>query len=72
MRRFDAIEGLRGWLAWWVVLGHALQLSGTAAYLPGKVRMIASHGDWSVMLFMIISGFVIAHLLLAKKEDYRT
>lgn len=72
MRRFDAIEGLRGWLAWWVVLGHALQLSGTAAYLPAKVRMIASHGDWSVMLFMIISGFVIAHLLLGKQEDYRT
>jgi peptidoglycan/LPS O-acetylase OafA/YrhL len=72
MRRFDAIEGLRGWLAWWVVLGHALQISGTAGYLPGKVRMIVAHGDWSVMLFMIISGFVIAHLLLGKQEDYRT
>lgn len=72
MRRFDAIEGLRGWLAWWVVLGHALQLSGTVGYLPGKIRMIVSHGDWSVMLFMIISGFVIAHLLLGKNEDYGT
>lgn len=71
MRRFDAIEGLRGWLAWWVVMGHALQLSGTAGYLPGKLRMIVSHGDWSVKIFMIISGFVITHLLLGKNEDYR-
>ena len=72
MRRFDAIEGLRGWLAWWVVLDHALQLSGTAAYLPGKPRLILTHGNWSVKLFMIISGFVIAHLLLGKAEDYRS
>lgn len=40
------------------------------AYLPAKLRMIAGHGDWAVKLFMIVSGFVITHLLLCKKEEY--
>ena len=26
--KFTSIEGLRGWMAWWVVAGHALKLVG--------------------------------------------
>lgn len=68
MKKFDAIEGLRGWLAWAVVLSHLTYISGFK--LPGlsqPLRMIALP---AVLIFIIVSGFVITHLILEKEEPY--
>ena len=63
-------------MAWWVVFGHALQLSGIKyiADVAGEelnlVFKLINRGETAVNVFIIISGFVITHLLLAKKEKY--
>jgi peptidoglycan/LPS O-acetylase OafA/YrhL len=66
---FEHIEGLRGYLAVWVAVGHGLQLSGFLS-LP-KPFSILLQGDAAVAVFMTVSGFVIAHLLTVKQEAYR-
>ncbi len=68
MKKFAAIEGLRGWLAWAVVLDHLVQLSGVHA--SGLAPELLTLGSHAVMLFIIISGFVITHLVIEKPEPY--
>ncbi len=72
MRNFTTIESLRGWMAWWVVLTHALQMAGsgtgTGIFAAGLRQLMSGHNG--VVVFIIISGFVITHLLLAKRESY--
>ncbi|HVV33381.1 MAG TPA: acyltransferase [Vitreimonas sp.] len=69
MHRFQAIEGVRGWLAWMVVLSHVGQIlaldehGGHAVWLP---RL----GEAGVMTFIVISGFVITNLVMEKREPY--
>jgi peptidoglycan/LPS O-acetylase OafA/YrhL len=70
MKKFEAIESLRGWMAWWVVVGHALILTGAGSLLPPSLRFYLLNGSWAVATFMIVSGFVITHLLIIKQEDY--
>ena len=57
--RLLPIDGLRGYLALWVLVGHVLWLSGfepeTLAGLPRLFRTAQSAVD----LFIIISGSVI-------------
>jgi peptidoglycan/LPS O-acetylase OafA/YrhL len=62
--RFDGIEGARGWLATGVLVVHACALSQIATVIRVGV------GDTFVIVFVIISGFVITHLLLTKDEPY--
>jgi peptidoglycan/LPS O-acetylase OafA/YrhL len=63
------LEGLRGLLAIWVVIGHILHLSGKAALaIPGLA--LVTRGDYGVKLFMLLSGFVIALLVYRKREGY--
>lgn len=69
---FRSIEGLRAWMAWWVVLGHALQLAGTPAWLNGFMAKNLLKADVAVHVFVILSGFVITHLLLSRTEPYST
>jgi peptidoglycan/LPS O-acetylase OafA/YrhL len=69
MKKFSSIEGLRGWLAWTVVLGHIADTS--SVYAKGAGPILVEAGFASVMLFVIISGFVITHLLIEKHETYR-
>lgn len=64
-------------MAWWVVVGHAIHLVGLHNYVTGvKVFdyffKFLQFGNAAVSVFIILSGFVISHLLLTKKEDYRT
>ena len=64
-------EGLRGWLAWWVVVGHSLDESGwSASFLPtiGKLFMGQM---FAVRIFIILSGFVITLLLDRQNRPYR-
>ena len=68
--RIPEIEGLRAILAWWVVADHCLGVSG---YEKGKIPFLASmarEGAFAVQVFIIISGFVIFHLLDQRKEGY--
>jgi peptidoglycan/LPS O-acetylase OafA/YrhL len=68
VRRFLAIEGLRGWLAWAVVFSHLAYISAFNA--RGASWFLRSIGPPSVLVFLIISGFVITHVILEKRESY--
>ena len=68
--KFKSIEGLRGWMAWWVVAGHAVRLTGTGQWLPGPVAKVVLKPDIAVNVFIIVSGFVITHLLMNAREPY--
>jgi peptidoglycan/LPS O-acetylase OafA/YrhL len=68
MKKFNSIEGLRGWLAWTVVLCHITYPA--AIYAKGWGPVFEKAGDQSVLIFIIISGFVITHLLIEKHETY--
>lgn len=76
MQKFVSIESLRAWAAWWVVLGHALHLGGIRPGMyDGLIREIVTYAErgWSaVNVFIIVSGFVITHLYLSKREGYMT
>ncbi|WP_340318247.1 acyltransferase family protein [Rhizorhabdus argentea] len=68
-RRFEEIEGLRGWLSWTVVFWHIIQYTG----LNGHYRVLGSAAGLAhlaVEMFIILSGFVVTHLLLSRKEPY--
>ena len=58
-----ALDGLRGIAAIWVLMAHALILSGSPS-LP-----ILSWGDVAVDLFMALSGFLMMHGLLLKPPN---
>jgi len=69
MKHFRSLDGVRGWLAWSVVLFHMILLTAADQWKP-----ILANADIlsrvRVPCFLIISGFVITHLLLEKKERY--
>lgn len=68
MRRFHEIEGLRAWLAWSVVISH---IAGeTNIYAHGIGPLLVRVGSLSVLTFIIISGFVITHLIIEGGEPY--
>lgn len=68
MKHFDAIEGLRGWLAWIVAISHIFVTSGIYLGKIGSPILFAGHA--AVLVFVIISGFVISHLLIERQESY--
>ena len=70
MRNFVSIESLRAYMAWWVVICHASQLGGWMSYLPRPIGMLIERGDIAVNVFIIVSGFVITHLILSANEPY--
>jgi peptidoglycan/LPS O-acetylase OafA/YrhL len=68
MKKFIAIEGLRGWLAWAVMISHVVQTSDL--YAKGLGPMLMNAGHSAVLVFIIISGFVITHLVTERPEPY--
>ena len=72
MQRFSAIDGLRFWMAWWVIADHIFLATGARRYVSPQVADFIEHGNWAVQLFMIISGFVITHVILSRKDTYQT
>ncbi len=65
--RIDEFEGLRGLLAWWVVLGHvAHSIDLTTPYIAPVLLNVTLAVD----IFIILSGFVIARLIDLKSERY--
>jgi len=63
MRHIREFDGLRGLLALWVFVAHAIEL-GPFSPLAGHLRP-----QFAVDIFIILSGFVIFHLL-SLGEDY--
>ncbi|RTE91992.1 acyltransferase [Bradyrhizobium sp. LVM 105] len=68
LKKFRAIEGLRGWLAWTVVLAHLAYCSGFSSGALGS--HVRSLGPPAVLVFLIVSGFVITHVVIEKAEPY--
>jgi peptidoglycan/LPS O-acetylase OafA/YrhL len=65
-------DGLRGYLAWWVVLFHLYQSSGLNAWKIRPLEMTLGQGFSSVQIFFILSGFVIALMDDIRHESYGT
>jgi peptidoglycan/LPS O-acetylase OafA/YrhL len=61
--KVQALEGLRGVMAWWVVLGHISLTFGWN--LP-----LIDRNTLAVDVFIILSGFVISGLIDRKQEPY--
>lgn len=70
MKKFGGIDGLRGWLAWFVVASHVILFTGTVTTLPAAYRVVQLLGDNAVLVFIVISGFVITHLVISRHEPY--
>jgi peptidoglycan/LPS O-acetylase OafA/YrhL len=70
--RLDTIEGLRGYLALWVVVCHVLWAAGIPLddRLWGVLRVLRD-GAFAVDIFVIVSGFVIFLLLDTQKATYQ-
>ena len=68
-QRFNEIVGLRFYLAVWVAIGHGMQLAGYI-HRSNPITSFLLNGEDAVAVFMIISGFVIAHLLTTSREAY--
>lgn len=69
MPRIKGIDGLRGWLACLVMICHIDVYCGLDQQYA-FLNPLASVGSVAVSVFIIISGFVISHLLLEKSESY--
>lgn len=65
------LEGLRGLLALWVFIYHALAISGAWSRIPPKAAEVLN-GNQAVCVFIILSGFVITVLLATTRDDYPT
>lgn len=65
---FRGIEGLRAWLAWTVVAAHIVL--GPALWRFVRIGPITAAADQAVFAFIVISGFVITHLILTRPEPY--
>ncbi|HWA01153.1 MAG TPA: acyltransferase [Caulobacterales bacterium] len=65
MPRFPEIEGLRAWLAWSVVATHCFV---SLNYFP-RVGQLLDGGN-IVAVFIMVSGFVIAGLVIDKQETW--
>ena len=60
MHRLECLDGLRGLLAVYVLLGHMAPF----AVLPNRLQLALSHGGAAVDVFFILSGLVITQSLL--------
>jgi len=62
--KIHSLHGLRGVMAWWVVVGHISLALGWN--LP-----LVDRNTLAVDVFVLLSGFVIALLVERKRESYR-
>lgn len=69
---FHELTGVRALMALWVVGGHTLQQAGFAASdLVWPVSVVRNAG-YPVLVFIMLSGFVISHLVKTAREPYVT
>jgi peptidoglycan/LPS O-acetylase OafA/YrhL len=63
-------DGLRAYLASWVLVCHAMWLSGYDADELSGVWAVVARGSHAVDVFVMLSGFVIFKLLDTRRESY--
>ena len=72
--KIDLLEGVRGILAVWVMLGYFLLFLGIVStpypLLSKTTLYLTCYSSIPVLLFMTLSGFVIMLLLNIKQELY--
>lgn len=69
--RFGSLDGLRAIMAWWVVFAHIAILTGINSMAPGYLGPLW-RATVAVNVFIMLSGFVIAHLQLSSnRPSYR-
>lgn len=69
LNRIGSLESLRGLLALWVVIGHAVRYCGYKDADLGVFGVFAKNG-LAVDVFIILSGFVIFFLLDKTRDAY--
>src|SRR5690348_3107326 len=65
-------DGLRGYLAWWVVGFHLYQSTGLVTLNIKPLALTLGQGWGAVPIFFILSGLVIAMTGEARREPYAT
>ena len=68
--RLNFIEGLRGYLALWVVVCHVLWACGLGPDVLSGIPKLLRMGEYAVDVFIIVSGFVIFLLLDTQRSTY--
>jgi peptidoglycan/LPS O-acetylase OafA/YrhL len=68
--RLVAVEGVRAYLALWVVVCHAMWASGYEPAMLSGLPSLLRQGDLAVEVFVIISAFVIFLLLDTKRLSF--
>lgn len=68
--RLFEIEGLRAYLAFWVVIGHVLWIGGFQKNDLSGIPLLMRSPELAVDVFIIVSGFVIFLALDSKKDGY--
>ncbi len=71
VNRIVEFEALRGLLALWVVVGHAIKHAGYSKVDLGAFKFVAEPG-LAVDVFIVLSGFVIFNLLDQQRQSYWT
>lgn len=68
--RFHNLDGFRFFAAFFVVIGHT-ELIKTRFELPsfGELHFFLQTGPLAVTFFFVLSGFLIAYLLMTEKKD---
>lgn len=69
--RLNAIEGLRGYLAFWVLTCHVLWASGFETTALSGLPKLLRQGAYAVDLFIIVSGFAIFLSLDKRQVSYQ-
>lgn len=69
-QRLSFIEGLRGYLAFWVVICHVMEAVGLQPSTVQGLPRILIMGTYAVDVFVIVSGFVIFFALDTQRQGY--
>jgi len=62
-RNIDALDGLRGWMAFWVWLSHVTTMAALPFEKTTGFGWLFANGEFAVGVFVILSGFVISMTL---------
>ena len=70
--RFETLDGLRALAFLWVALFHVQRQGLALASAPMWVTALIAHGNGGVTIFLVLSGFLLTHVMLAELTVERT